>query len=479
MPEAAIILVVEAVLLAAVLVFREPKLLIPCAIVFLPFEYLQTEMLGTLGKGGAGGVIRTMLNPGKAAMAATVVVGAWRHRHQPARLFPDSTVVIPVVALAAIVILGVAWSHTQRPDNMAAILPLYVAFTLVAPSLIEDRKDLERIVVAFLVMGISLSLIAIAQRTLGVFEWRPYLIESQQYAYRSSATMADPNNLARVLNLVMALASGLVLVLGARRLTVYLAIPAIVLGLPALITTASRSGWLGFVLAISLMVLLAPVDRYARFRVLAVGAVVVTAAIAMILIEGGANADRIRTFSTGLKIAGQREHLIRAGWEMWKDSPYLGVGTGSWHNSLTWGYRGLLPWWTETTYSHTTAVTFLAEGGLLGISALAFAMVRVGLACWHAYRNAASQYNALIVAWCSVVLIQILLQSQAEGRLLEEPYLWLTFAVLAAIESGKVAFGRDAAGKVVRGSAHSDLAPSDARRVAPGTPAAASSASRR
>ena len=57
-------------------ILREPKLLIPCVVVGLPFEYASTQAVDLLGEGGIRGAIRTMLNPGKAAMLATIVVVA-------------------------------------------------------------------------------------------------------------------------------------------------------------------------------------------------------------------------------------------------------------------------------------------------------------------------------------------------------------------------------------------------------------------
>lgn len=436
MVEIGTIVILEALLLGTVIVLREPKLLIPCVVLFLPFEYLQTETVSSLGRSGIGGIIRTMLNPGKAAMVATVVVGAWRWRHQPARLIPNSGLIVPIVLLAAFLALGVAWSHAQRPGNTVAILPLYVAFVCVAPALIDDRRDIERIVGAFLVATVLMAGLAIAQRALGVFEWRTNLIESNQYAYRSNATFADPNNLARFLNIGMALAGGVILVTGARRMTVYLAIPAILLGLPALLATASRSGWLGFVLAAILLILIAPVGWSSRLRIYAFGGVTLAVAVGLLMFEGGSEFDRIKTFTLGIRVLGQRQYLIHAGWEMWKDSPFIGVGSGSYHHSLSTAYEWVLPWWVETTLSHTTIVTFLAEGGLLAIAMLAFVVYRIAFVCQRVYREARGRYARLMAGWCSISLIQIFLMSQAEGRLIEEPYLWVIFAIFAAVEMG-------------------------------------------
>jgi O-antigen ligase len=437
MAELGIILVIEGLLLGAVIILREPKLLVPCVVLMLPFEYLQTQTLDTLGKGGTGGMIRTMLNPGKAAMAAAVIAAAWRYRYEPGRLIPNSSIIVPVFLLAGVVTLAAAWSYTQRPDNTVSILPLYVAFVCAAPSLIDNRQDIERIAGALLIAAIMVSLVAIAQRALGLFEWRAYLINSDDFDYRSNATFADPNNLARFLNMALVLAAGLILVTGPRRLTVYLAIPAVVVGLPALMTTGSRSGWLGFVLAGFLIVLVAPVGWYPRLRLFGYGAAGLVGGIALLGLQGGAEFDRIKTFTDISALLGQREHLIRAGWEMWKDSPYIGLGTGSYHNSLRTAYEWVLPWWTETTLSHTTVITFLAEGGLLAMAMLGFVMVRVGIVMVRTYRSAEGAYAKLFVGWCGVSLFLIFMQSQAEGRLMEEPYLWAIFGIFAAIELGK------------------------------------------
>jgi O-antigen ligase len=202
-------------------------------------------------------------------------------------------------------------------------------------------------------------------------------------------------------------------------------------------TTGSRSGWLGFVLAGFLIVLVAPVGWYPRLRLFGYGAAGLVGGIALLGLQGGAEFDRIKTFTDISALLGQREHLIRAGWEMWKDSPYIGLGTGSYHNSLRTAYEWVLPWWTETTLSHTTVITFLAEGGLLAMAMLGFVMVRVGIVMVRTYRSAEGAYAKLFVGWCGVSLFLIFMQSQAEGRLMEEPYLWAIFGIFAAIELGK------------------------------------------
>ncbi len=56
MLDLAFIVAVEAILLGAVIILREPKLLVPCVVLGLPFEYLQVQTLDTLGEGGRAGL---------------------------------------------------------------------------------------------------------------------------------------------------------------------------------------------------------------------------------------------------------------------------------------------------------------------------------------------------------------------------------------------------------------------------------------
>lgn len=436
MLEYGLIIFVQMVLLGAVIVLREPKLLIPCVVLGLPFEYASTQALSALGEGGTGGIIRTMLNPGKAAMLATIVVAIIRARHNPRVLFPESAILLPLTALLFVVIIGVAWSDTMTPTNGILIMPMYVAFVFAAPSLIEDRKDLERIVAAFLIAAALLSVVAIAQRVIGVFQWRAILIQSDDYSYRSNAFFADPNNLARFLAISMALAAGMIMVSGPRRLTVYLAAPMLALSALGIIVTASRSGWLGMLLASFLVVLMSPIRSYtkARLTVLAFGGLGFL--LVLLFMQGGANAERVQSLGSGIQLIGQREFLIKGGWEMWKDNPLTGVGSGNYQHTLLISYLWTLPWWAKTTLSHTSLISVLAELGIIGMGIITLFVIRVVAACRSAYALTSDRYSRLMVAWCAAALIEILFQSQSEGRLLEEPFLYLIFAIVVSLEMG-------------------------------------------
>lgn len=441
MQEIALLMAAQAVLLGAVVVLREPKLLIPCVVLGLPIEVFEALVLGS--GGGAMGAIGSLLNPGQAAMIATVLVVVVRERHTPWRLLPNSGMVLPITVLFLVMWLGVAWSDNPlRPNNSVLILPLYLAFAFCAPRLIEDRRDVERIVGAFLLGAALLAMLALGQRVLGIFTWRSNLFSGG--VYRSNATFSDPNLLARYLGISMALAAGLMLATGPRRQTVYLAIPAFVFGSAAILATGSRSGWVMLLLTGFVVVMASPVARYTKGRLTVAAFVGLGLGFALLLAQGGAEAERVKSLADGLGVLGQRQHLIRVGWEMWKDSPLVGWGAGNWQHTLTTNYLQYIPSWSRTTLSHTALVTILAELGIVGVAAFLFVCVRIAVTIVRSYFATDRVYSRLMLGWLGAALLGVLFSSQSEGRLWDDPFLWVYFALVIAFETAPGLAGRAA-----------------------------------
>ena len=206
----------EAVLLGVVLLKREPKLLLPAVVFFLPIEVFEVLAFESAGEDGGLGLIGGFLNPGQNLMVVTVLTGVVRYRHEPAKLFPNSSMIVPFAALLLVMLVGVGWSDSLIPINGILYLPVYIAFIFVAPVFIEDRRDVERIVGAFLIAAGLLALLAVVQRGVGVFAWREVLVFSDGVSYRANATFGDPNILARFISISLALAGGLILATGPR-----------------------------------------------------------------------------------------------------------------------------------------------------------------------------------------------------------------------------------------------------------------------
>ncbi len=436
MSQLAVIAAVEVAVLIAVVILREPKLLILCVVLGLPFEYAGEKLLPALGSTGFSGAARALLNPGKAAMLATICVGVVQFRHEPRRLIPNSRTVVPVFAFLCLALLGVAWSDSLKPNNTELIMPMYVAFAFVAPNYIKDRRDVEWLIGAFLVTTIALSCIAIAQRWGHVFNWRAILIDSDGYTYRSNATFSDPNIMARYFAMSMSLAGALILATGPRRTTLFLAIPTLALGSIAILATGSRSGWATLLLCSAIVLWTTPIPRETKVKlsVVALGSTILL--IALVLLQGGPNAERIKSLTNPISALGQRDFLIKAGWHMFTDNPLLGVGSGNYQHSLLLGYRSDIPSWAEVTLSHTSFITLLAELGIVGFGFFLFVCFRVAGAVVRAYRATPLAFNRLVIGWLGASMIGIIFSSQSEGRLLDEPYLYLVLAMFIALETG-------------------------------------------
>ena len=462
------IVAAAGLLLGAVAVVREPKWLIPAVVIGLPIEYFGTETVGALGEDGLSGAFRALLNPGKAAMLATILLGAWRLRWMPHRLILDSSILLPALALLTLVAFGVLWSDSLKAPNQVLILPMYVAFLFVAPTLIESRKDVERILLAFLLTAIALSVLAIAQRVLGIFYWRDILIQADGFSYRSNATVADPNHLARILVVAVTLAAGAMLVRGPTRMTLYVALPTILVGLPAIVATASRSGWLMLGLCGLLTLLTIPIARGTRLRLLGASGALTVVLIVFLMFQGGADAERVQTLATGSEVLGLRQFLIQAGWAMFQDNPLFGVGAGGFQNALITTYRDYLPTWAETTLSHTSGISLLAELGIVGAAMFVFFLIRIAVTNVWTYIRATAREDRWIVSWIGVSVLGMILHSQSEGRLLDEPYLWVLLALLIAYETNfgrRIAWVPEAARERVR---RPERARAPAPRPAPG-----------
>lgn len=334
MSQVIVIVAVEIALLVAVLVLREPKWLILGVVLGLPFEYAGEKFIPSLGTTGLSGAVRALLNPGKAFMLATICYAIFEFRHEPKRLFPNSATIVPMLALLAVVVIGVAWSDSLKPNNTVLIMPMYVAFACVAPNYIQDRRDVEWLIGALLLTTIGLSLLAIAQRYAHVFNWRSILIDSDGYSYRSNATFSDPNIMARYFALTLSLAGALILATGPRRTTLYLAVPAIAFGFVAMLATGSRSGWATLLLCSAIVLWTTPIARSTKLKLTAVAVGSVALVTVLVLFQGGGNATRIKSLSNPVQALGQRDFLIAAGWHMFLDNRLLGVGSGNYQHSL-------------------------------------------------------------------------------------------------------------------------------------------------
>jgi O-antigen ligase len=112
------------------------------------------------------------------------------------------------------------------------------------------------------------------------------------------------------------------------------------------------------------------------------------------------------------------------------------VGAGGYQSAFLDDYYGFKDpkIKANVTISHTSAVTVLAELGIIGAVAVLFVIAR-----WIAYTRALrarlspGEPRAMLTALALIALI-IVLASQTEGRFLEDPYLWFAAGLAVAID---------------------------------------------
>ena len=347
-----------------------------------------------------------------------------------------------VLLLAAFLAVAVAgWLVTRPPGSLREIgdVIAYPVVGLLLMNLVRDSPDHRRAWMALLVSGLVVGVLGIGLGLTHHTIWTPNPV----VANRDNITFADPNITARFLTLCAAAA---VMMFGGRRVPVWLAAGSAIACAIATPMTLSRSGLVLFVVSVALAVTVS-VDRR---RALLFGLGIVT----VFVLSTAINPDtRQRAIDAGnflltavtgtahnissaptdgsagdtFALEDNRRYLIGAGLRMFVDHPLAGVGFGGYQNQIKTTYRWLIPSNIPNpdTVSHTAFVTIAAEQGLVGLALLLAFFVQLGREAWRWRR-------VLWATAAATALVPIVLYSQFEGRLLEEPYLWLLLALFYA-----------------------------------------------
>jgi O-antigen ligase len=201
-----------------------------------------------------------------------------------------------------------------------------------------------------------------------------------------------------------------------------------------ILMTGSRSGWLLLMLATALVVFIAPIAKWTKIRILGGGGSALLVMLVILLAQGGSSAERVRSLTDSESVLGLRQQLIEAGWAMFTDNPVHGVGTGGYERALVTSYFDLLPGWSETTLSHTSLISTLAELGLIGLVMFGFAGAKAAVAAVRTYSRTRDPFDRLLAGWAGVAIFGVVLHSQSEGRLLDDPFLWYYLMLLVVME---------------------------------------------
>jgi len=308
-------------------------------------------------------------------------------------------------------------------------LAAHVMLLIVTCRLLTSTRRIELALQSLVACVLGLSCIALIQfATAGVAAGAGGLT-----VYRPSATVFDPNILARYLAIGIVLSTVL---LTTPRMTRGVLVVTAVVACLALLLTLSRSGWLLVPFGWA-MVWWWSKGR-ARRRV-ALACAVLLGGMWLVSVSLPAVSSRLGTLTLGLGALGARLALIDTGIRIFRDHLLLGAGLGSFQAVALAEYPMYLPFRGEyATLSHTAFVTVAAELGLAGLAVTTYLLAGL-LGSFRTSTAAATPAIRSYALGSFLALALIVVSAQAEGRLFEDPMFWIFAGVLVSIERVVVA----------------------------------------
>lgn len=269
-------------------------------------------------------------------------------------------------------------------------------------------EDLPSVSQVFMGVMVLTAVFGLFQYASGYFLWGE---AAGSFTRRANSTFIDPNIFARYLIVSILFVLTEIQDRTTGRSGPVLMLLLLVLGVGV---SFSRTGWADLALASGLFVVFSGEKRWKQ---LLWG----TPAAVLLVIVIPAVRSRLLTLQTD--ITAGRDYLWTAGYWMFHDYPWRGVGIGNFQAYFENHFMYLLNGSTITR-SHTYLVTIAAEMGVLGLvlTGIAFAYI-IWVAVSMLRRKKSHDQPWLLAAVLGILTIFI--SAQGEGRFFEDPLLWI------------------------------------------------------
>jgi O-antigen ligase len=301
----------------------------------------------------------------------------------------------------------------------------YVAHTVTSRDVI--------LIVRWMLIGLILqSMLMLAQGTgvLGEFRLLGLKAASSEFAgdNRPSGSFGAPNAAASYLCMTMAMA------LGTLSTTVWrtgrnLAIVGLAVGLPALLLTLSRGGWVAFAVS-AIAILLSCGNRLPRIRIATFVAIGVMVAIPFL------GTVEARLFGDDHGSATGRMPLNQLALTMIQDHPFSGVGANNFATAVDSYLAHGFPSDGWLYVVHNTYLLVAAETGVVGLAALLwllFAIITQAKARWAAGDSWTGPVALGSMAAVVGLMVQMLFEPFRDGAPIQ--LLWLCAGLVAAMRN--------------------------------------------
>jgi putative inorganic carbon (HCO3(-)) transporter len=410
------------------LFLERPAYIVPTLVVTIPLEiwkaffpFWRVDARPDLPPASLIDLSRLLLLAALAAIACSALLRRRTGiiRHNAVRW---AVILLTFSALSAVVITP----SPTRGHIETLRLATHVGVLIVTCRLLTSTRRIELALQALVVCVLGLSCIALIQFVAAAVG----LSAGGLAGFRATATVFDPNILARYLAIGIVVST---MLLTGGRMTRGVLITTVVAACVSVLLTLSRTGWLLVLLGCAMVWWWS--KGLARRRV-ALACAVLLGGMWVVSASLPAVSSRFGTLALGLGALGSRVALIDTGIRIFRDHLLLGAGLGSFQAVALAQYPAYLPFGgTYVTLSHTALVTIAAELGLAGLSLTTFLLIALFRSFSSSTRSATPATRSYAVsAFMAVVLI--LVSAQAEGRLFEDPMFWIFAGVLVSIERG-------------------------------------------
>jgi putative inorganic carbon (hco3(-)) transporter len=413
-----------------ILFLVRPDLVVPLLILTIPLEISKTFIPILLLDRDVDGQPASIVDFSRIAMAvgAAAFLVLLSSRKVRVRGILRHQITIASLALLALCIMQ---GSLMAPSGSRALfevirLTTHILILVMSASLLDSAKRIELAMKSFLLSVCGLALLGLYQYVTGDFFWNKALISTD--FRRINVTFSDPNIFARYLAIVTIVSWVL---LAAKWRWKWLLRISLGASLLALFFTFSRSGWL--LLPVGMAIYFWYSSDRERGKV-GTQALVIAGITTALFLTTAALKQRAETLSAGVGALDARLDLIKTGVQIYSDHPILGVGLGGFETIALRDYSGFLPQHGRyVTLSHTALVTVMAELGTVGLILTLWIFIAVFIS-FRRIRNRNSGLVGSFALSCFVAIIFVVLSAQSEGRMFEEPILWIFMGMLIALE---------------------------------------------
>ncbi len=375
--------------------------------------FLAVLVLAPLPLGCAGGELRAWL---VAAIGATalLVTGAAMHRERRLPLPPACLPLLLVASVLLLQTLPIASGAGASPlaeleGTHLSLVPVrtwtrfgellgYFTCYGSAGLLLASTQQARLFLTAFLALAVGLTI-------YGLLAWQGLcpLVDADQTRTVMVGTFVNRNHLANLLGMAALAGLGLFGALRCRRASggpLLLVASGISVACLGIVATQSRGGLLALGVGCIAFVVLA-VRSHRRLRAFAALGLCAGLGLVFWLLPVGF-ANRFVTVGTELQSSGTRTDIWRGALALWRTSPWLGTGLGTFGDLSPATQSAAVPGRVE--HAHNDPLELLVETGVIGSLLLVAALLAFAVPMVRRCLNHRDRERALLAAGCLAAL---------------------------------------------------------------------------